>query len=36
MNLIMWRHADAGDSLQDLKDDLERSLSERGKSRLAE
>ena len=35
MNLIIWRHADAGDSLQDLKDDLERSLSERGKKQAS-
>ncbi|NBU00196.1 MAG: histidine phosphatase family protein, partial [Betaproteobacteria bacterium] len=35
MNLIMWRHADAGDSLQDLEDDLERSLSERGKKQAS-
>ena len=35
MNLIMWRHADAGDSLQDLENDLERSLSERGKKQAS-
>jgi len=31
MNLIIWRHADAGDSLDDPERDVERSLSERGK-----
>ena len=35
MNLIIWRHADAGDSLEDHKQDLERSLSERGKKQAS-
>jgi len=35
MNLILWRHADAGDGLDDPERDLERSLSERGKKQAA-
>ena len=31
MELILWRHADAGDSLANPEDDLERRLSDRGR-----
>ncbi len=31
MELILWRHADAGDSVTDPVDDLDRRLTERGR-----
>lgn len=31
MDLILWRHADAGDSVDDPKADLERRLTDRGR-----
>jgi len=35
MNLIVWRHADAGDSVEDFTQDLARNLSDRGKKQAS-
>jgi phosphohistidine phosphatase len=35
VDLILWRHADAGDSLDDPKADLERRLTGRGRKQAA-
>ncbi|MBM3406153.1 MAG: histidine phosphatase family protein [Betaproteobacteria bacterium] len=35
MELILWRHADAGDSVTDPQDDLERRLTDRGRRQAA-
>ncbi len=35
MELILWRHADAGDSVADPRDDLDRRLTDRGRRQAA-
>ena len=35
MELILWRHADAGDSVADLRDDFDRRLTDRGRRQAA-